>query len=133
MTGYRSSDLRHKCTTDGCLIDQLPSWDWMRGCFPRGCMPSDADGWIEIDGRILFIEQKRAGAALTPGQREAFKRLSNEPNCTVLFLRSTDSPEHYEVLIYGAGEPVGWQRWQIPVIQAWLTAWAAGGLGKDAA
>jgi hypothetical protein len=57
LTGYRSSALRHECLRDGCFQDRLPSWDWMAGCFPRGIMPTDLDGVVEINGHVLFIDR----------------------------------------------------------------------------
>jgi hypothetical protein len=124
MTGYKSSDLRYECVRDGCFIDTLPNWDWMKGCFPRGIMPTDVDGMVEINGHTLFIEQKRSGASLDGGQRLAFRRLTEDPRITVLFLRATESAEHYECLIYDVDEPAGWQRWSVDFIRAWLQNWS---------
>lgn len=125
MTGYRSTALRHKCDRDGCAIEALPSWDWMNGCFPRGIRPSDLDGWVEINGHLLLIEQKRKGAFLEDAQRRGLLRLSRQPGVTVVFLRETDDPERFQVLIYDGHEPCsGWQTWALDAIRTWLTQWA---------
>lgn len=108
MTGYRHSAFRHKCERDGCYIDQLPSWDDIADCFPRGIRPTDIDGMVEINGKFLFMEEKRQGAAPESGQRLALKRLSMNPNTTVaLFRPALRSP--FELLVFRNGVGSGWE------------------------
>lgn len=123
MTGYRSSDLRHNCEQNGCFQANLPSWDWMRGCFPRGIMPTDVDGMVEIRGSVLFIEQKRPGASLSNGQRIALKTLAAKDRTTVLCLRSTLDGA-YECIVFDGTPPTGWRHCTREQVQAWLSHWA---------
>jgi len=74
-------------------------WDWeiLRGCFPRGIMPMDIDGSIEICGRFLQFETKNPGQEVPKGQLLA---LTRQPASiyTVIF-------------IWGKSQPVEWQIW----------------------
>lgn len=126
MSPYRSNDFRHNCVTDGCLQDRLPSWEWMRGCFPRPkIMPTDIDGMVEVNGHFLFIEQKGRNAHLPEPQRKAYRRLAQEQNKTVLWLRETEDDDHFEVLIFSCDGPsLGFDRWSIAAIQNWLKQWS---------
>lgn len=125
MSGYRSNDMRHDCRRHGCLQELAPNLEWMRGCFPRGIMPSDIDGFVELNGHVLFIEQKRAGGCLSGGQARAIRRLAQLPDAAVLLIRETDDPDVYEC-IYRDGEtsPSGWQRYTVQQLQTWLSTWA---------
>jgi hypothetical protein len=134
MSGYRSSDMRHECARDGCLQDRLPNWDWMKGCFPRDdIMPSDLDGVVEINGHVLFIEQKRAGGSVTGGQARLLRVLERYPNAVVWLIRETDDPTAFEC-IYRDGEtpPSGWNRYTIEQMRTWLSAWATAAEGLSA-
>lgn len=94
MTGFRTGAFRWLCSRDGCYNDNLPSWDWMMGAFPRSIRPTDIDGMVEVNGRFLFIEQKRAGAQIPHGQSLALKRLTAaSPLVTVLILWETDDDD----------------------------------------
>jgi len=35
-------------------------WDWLQGCFPhnRNVKPSDRDGFVHVEGQLLFLEGK---------------------------------------------------------------------------
>lgn len=130
MAGYRSSRFRHDCTRWGCLIDKMPSWDFMEGCFPRDIMPSDVDGLVEVDGRFLLIEQKGYGVSLTAAQSRAHKRLvaAAPPGIiTVLYLRETRDENYFDCLVFPVTEGTqGFERRSIPEVQQWLRAWSAG-------
>lgn len=118
VTGYRSKFFRHACPTNGCYYDQLPCWDGLIAAFPRKIRPTDVDGMVEIGGNFLFLEEKRAGCTPDEGQRKALLRLSRLPGVTVMFFRP-GAMSDYEVLIFGLGEPKGWQ----PQTRLWLTDW----------
>ena len=124
MTGFKSDALRHECATVGCYIERLPSWEWMRGCFPRDIFPTDIDGMVEIAGRVLFVEQKGVGVPLLQGQRIALKRLASKDGVTVLYLREIADTTDLEALVIGDGEPQGFQRKTLDELRAWLAAWA---------
>lgn len=87
MTGYRSRHFRHECTRSGCYIAQLPSWDDLIECFPRGIRPTDVDGLVEINGHVLVMEEKAAGKSPDNGQRLALRSLSRLPLVTLLYIR----------------------------------------------
>lgn len=104
MTGFRHSSFRHKCKNDGCYIDQLPSWQYVDECFPRGIIPTDIDGMVEVNGSFLFIEEKGAGAGLKDGQGPALKALSRLDGVTVALIRPGDKSEmQLNVLSDGVG------------------------------
>lgn len=124
VTGYRSAAMRHDCGVDGCYQERLPSWDWMQGCFPRGIRPTDVDGMVEINGRVLFIEQKGCGAPLPNGQRLAMKALSEKDGVTVLFMRATADVAVLDCLVFDGTPPQGWQPFTLDGLRHWLGAWA---------
>ena len=128
MSGYISSDFRHNCERDGCLQDRAPSFEWMRDCFPRGIMPSDLDGVVEINGHVLFIEAKGCGGSLIAGSGQArlLRVLSRFPNATVWLIRETEDAGIFECLYRnGETEPSGWERYTVTEMQTWLREWAA--------
>lgn len=104
MTGFRHSSFRYKCTNSGCYIQNLPSWDYLDGSFPRGIIPTDIDGMVEVNGHFLFIEQKGPGAAPNTGQSAAFRALSMLPNVKVAIIRPGANTElELNVLSDGVG------------------------------
>lgn len=122
VTGYRSSFFRHKCATAGCYIDQLPCWDELIQAFPRKIRPTDVDGFVEINGRFLFLEEKQAGKGPDEGQRTALKRLATLPGVTVVFFRPLS--DGLETLIFDGDEPRGWMPCSHNQFYAWLRRWA---------
>lgn len=122
MSGYRSKFFRHDCESQGCYCDQLPCWDDLIEAFPRRIRPTDVDGMVEINGHVLFLEEKRAGKGLEEGQRRALAALSSRPDITTVFFRPLGGD--LEVLIYGEGPPKGWQRRSRDWFVWWLSAWA---------
>ena len=128
MTGYRSEHFRHKCGKDGCYIDQLPDWsDLIAECFPRRIRPTDIDGMVEINGHLLFLEEKGLGVGPDNGQRIALRRLAQRDGITVVLFRPAppERPWDLEVLIYGEGEPQGWQPRTREQFKDWLRDWCA--------
>jgi hypothetical protein len=84
MTGFRHKSFRYDCgQSQNCYIQSLPSWDFLDGVFPRGIIPTDIDGMVEVNGHLLFLEEKRAGAGPKTGQLSAFRALSRLPGVKV--------------------------------------------------
>lgn len=133
VTGYRSSFFRHQCATLGCYIDSLPCWDDMIELFPRKIRPTDVDGFVEINGQFLFLEEKVRGKGPEEGQRKALKLLATLPGVTVAFFRPGKVAD-YEVLIFDGSEPQGWRECSRNQWYAWLRKWAqtADGIGGAA-
>lgn len=71
--------LRHKCTEGNCFKERyLPDWGILKDCFPRGIMPSDVDGIVEVNGYVLMLEWKTPGGALSTGQRIMFESMTRD-------------------------------------------------------
>lgn len=122
MTGYRSSFFRHQCAALGCYVDSLPCWDEMIQLFPRKIRPTDVDGFVEINGQFLFLEEKVRGASPHEGQRRALKLLATLPGVTVVFFRPGATTD-YEVLVFDGGEVEGWRKCSKNQWHAWLRRW----------
>lgn len=125
MTGYRSERFNHNCETDGCYHAQLPAWDDLIESFPPGVYPTDIDGMVELDGHVLFMEQKRAGGSLHGGQRMAFRYLGRLGGVTVVIFRTRAHDNDLDVLIFDDGTPQGFQRRTREWLCAWLAQWSA--------
>jgi hypothetical protein len=124
MTGYRSKDLRHNCVLHGCMQDREPDWEWMRGAFPRGIMPTDADGVVEVMGEVLILEEKGVGGSFDDGQLQAFKALGRFRGMTVLTMRLVDDPAVREVLIHDGKKAQGWHLRSLDQLRDYFAAWA---------
>lgn len=123
MTGYRSSHFRHSCQMKGCYIEQLPCWDSLIECFPRNIRPTDVDGFVEINGHFLFLEEKGPGVAIDNGQRIALQKLSRYPGITVAFFRPGRVSD-LEVLIFDGTPAAGWQPRTRAQWHDWVHGWA---------
>lgn len=123
VTGYRSQFFRHECGKHGCYVEQLPSWDDLIECFPRGIRPTDVDGMVEINGNVLILEEKGEGVGPDEGQRRALKVLSDMPQVTVLYMRPRG--DRMQVLVLGEGDAQGWQDVTRDDLKRWLRWWAA--------
>lgn len=66
-------------------------WSWLRGAFPRGILPTDLDGFVEIRNQFLILESKSAGALMSGGQAMAFERLRATGVFTICLLSWGDS------------------------------------------
>jgi hypothetical protein len=88
-------------------------------------MPTDVDGVVEINGHVLFIEQKRAGASVHGGQARLLRVLERFPDAAVWLIRQTAQPEIFEC-IYRDGDtrPSGWHRYTVEQMRTWLTTWS---------
>jgi hypothetical protein len=125
VTGYRSSRFRWDCKAKGCYYQQLPDWDDLLPCFPRGIAPTDVDGLVEIGSNLLFMEQKGPGVPIPDAQRLALQRASRREGVTTLFFRPPlRVASDLECLIFGNGPPDGWQPCSRDQLKDWLRAWA---------
>lgn len=85
-------------------------YDYLKGAFPRGILPTDIDGEVEINGRFLRFEFKhesrvRSGA-IPRGQLILFERLVSTGFHTVLLIGFDDSGDPVCVQIYAKGKTV---------------------------
>lgn len=126
MTGYRSKHFRWNCHEKRqCYNDTLPSWDYLMEAFPRGIIPTDVDGMVEINGSFLFIEQKRAGAFIPEGQRMALLRLAAlSDNVTVLIIREIADSADMEVARLKRSGAKWWERMTRDELMVWMKSWA---------
>lgn len=123
MTGFRHKTFRHDCHERGCYIDGLPSWDFLDGAFPRGIIPTDIDGMVEVNGHVLFLEEKRAGAGPKSGQLSAFRTLSRLPNVKVVLSRPGGVSE-MQILVLDGGHGSGWRDVTRADYYAFCEAWS---------
>lgn len=77
-------------------------YDWLKGVFPRGCLPTDIDGELELNGYFLRLEFKDEKALrhgyVAKGQRLALSRLVETKRFTVVLIGVGDF-----------GEPTCWE------------------------
>jgi len=70
---------------------------WMKGAFPRGILPTDIDGEVEIGGRFLRIESKHEDSIrsenIPMGQHCALYRLTETGFFHVLLIGIEESSE----------------------------------------
>lgn len=101
LSDYEIASLLHECKRAGIknpaafLQSKRPIFfDFLRGAFPRGIMPTDIDGEVEIGGHFLRLEFKAEdivrGTRGPRGQRKAFMRLIATRRFTV-FIIGTDA------------------------------------------
>lgn len=85
-------------------------YDWLKGAFPRGILPTDIDGEVEINGRFLRFEFKHESrlrnGCVPKGQAMYFKRLTEVSPTTVFFIGFDQEGDPTCVQIYGAGGKV---------------------------
>ena len=125
MTGYKSSRFRYDCVARNCYYEQLPDWDDLIECFPRGIAPTDVDGLVEIGSNLLFMEQKGPGVPIPDPQRLALRRASRRPGITTIFFRPPlRTASDLECLIFGQGPVDGWQPRSREWLKDWLRVWA---------
>lgn len=123
MTGFSSDKFRYNCATSGCYNDSLPDWSDVNACFPGAIRPTDIDGMVEINGRVLFIEQKARGKSIERGQVLAFQRLSLKQSVTVVAVREGDVTE-LQMLVYRNGHGDSFKDVTRPDFLAFLRLWA---------
>lgn len=77
------------------LISKRPQvYDWLKGVFPRGILPTDIDGEVEINGHFLRLEFKHESALrngfVPKGQIRAFQRLQETGKFTIVIIGHND-------------------------------------------
>tara|TARA_R100000808_G_C2063057_1_gene93656 strand:+ start:149 stop:610 length:462 start_codon:yes stop_codon:yes gene_type:complete len=87
---------------DKYLASKVPTvYSYLRGAFPRGILPTDIDGEVELDGRYLRLEFKEEGlvrlSKYPEGQKKAFLRLVKQKQFT-LFLIGHDHGGRVKVM-----------------------------------
>ena len=72
-------------------------WGWLKGCFPRGILPMDVDGEVEINGFFLRLEKKHANCIrnkiMPNGQRRCIEGLLNTGKFTILLIGENDNEQ----------------------------------------
>lgn len=88
----------------------LPDWSKLTGCDEKGARPSDLDGVTDIEGNLLFKDQKEVGAEENGGQVLLWNnllKLNDDPSrCKVhvLFTKTLEIGRQTCPLCEGAGE-----------------------------
>jgi hypothetical protein len=133
VTGFRHPSFRHKCSRDGCYIEQLSDWSDIVARLPDNIVPTDIDGFIcrhqghigrRMFGSFLFLEEKRPNATSRNGQRYALKALSFLPGVTVLIFRPGDA-KGWQMMIYHNGKTDGFEDVTREELLDWISAWVA--------
>lgn len=80
------------------LLSKMPQvYNWLRGAFPRGILPTDIDGEVEINGHFLRFEFKHENAlrngVIPKGQHAALSALVKAGFFTVLLIGVNDMGE----------------------------------------
>ena len=78
------------------ILSKMPQvYNWMKGCFPRGILPTDIDGEVEINGHFLRFEFKHENqlrnGAIPKGQYMALSRLVKAGLFTVMLIGVDDA------------------------------------------
>lgn len=80
-------------------------WDWsiLRGCFGETRIePTDVDGFVERNGRFLYLEAKQSGVAIPFGQRLTLEALQKTGLFTVMVIWGrTNQPQRIQVFSPG--------------------------------
>lgn len=77
------------------IMSKMPQvYGWLKGAFPRGILPTDIDGEVEILGHFLRMEFKHESALrsgrIPKGQHAALKSLIGTGRFTVLLVGTND-------------------------------------------
>ncbi len=113
------------------LIAKMPQvYSWLKGCFPRGILPTDVDGEVEINAHFLRLEFKLAGilrdGCIPKGQESAFRALIKLRHFTVLLIGLDETGEPVCVHIwYPNGKRVTKDPCDRAVVQGLCRAWSA--------
>jgi len=76
-------------------------WEFLRGCFDYGIMPTDIDGCIERNGHYLFFEEKHPGIDLGRGQQRLLHDLNVNRDATIFIIwGDTEIPYVEEMSIW---------------------------------
>lgn len=87
------------------LLSKRPQvYDWLKGAFPRGILPTDIDGEVEINGYFLRFEFKSREALengyIPKGQKQALTRLCETKRFTVFVIGIDENAEPSCIEIY---------------------------------
>ena len=79
----------------GFLISKMPQiYGWLKGAFPRGILPTDIDGEVEINSFFLRLEFKHESSIrngrIPVGQRIALEALLKTGRFTVVLIGTDD-------------------------------------------
>lgn len=79
-------------------------WDWsiLDGCFgDTKIKPTDVDGFVERNGKFLWLETKSPGVEIPTGQQITFDALMKTGIFTVFVIwGDTNSPKEIQVMTY---------------------------------
>jgi hypothetical protein len=93
----------------------------------------DIDGYVEIGGHFLFLEQKGKGAPLyQPGQGDALRMLARLPNVTVVTFREAAEAGHRDVVVNEDGGRHAFATVTDEQFYAWVRRWAIEADGRAA-
>jgi hypothetical protein len=87
------------------LISKRPHcFDWLKGAFPRGILPTDIDGEVEINGHFLRFEFKAESRVrngeIPKGQARLFQKLVETGFHTVFLIGVDNSGRPTCIQIY---------------------------------
>ena len=82
-------------------FDGVFEWDYLDGVFPRGIMPMDWDGVVEINKKFLVFETKDVGIEVPKGQLWALQRATMVGPFIVIIIWGKKDPEVYQLIIGG--------------------------------
>lgn len=93
------------------ILAKMPQvYSWLKGAFPRGILPTDIDGEVEINGHFLRFEFKHENAirsgAIPKGQMMALSALITTGRFTVLLVGVSELgiPSCYEVWFHNGAK-----------------------------
>lgn len=84
---------------ESLVSSRCKDWDFLSGVLD-GCLPSDIEGYLEKNGRVLILESKLwvpEKGFFEPyggGQLISFERFARSPNISVIALWSTGEDPH---------------------------------------
>lgn len=82
-------------------FDGVFEWGYLAGAFPRGIMPMDWDGVVEINNNFLVFETKDVGKEVPGGQLMALKRATKVGPFIVVILWGKKEPVEYQLIYKG--------------------------------
>src|SRR3990167_4021830 len=82
-------------------FDGVFEWDYLDGIFPRGIMPMDWDGVVEINKKFLVFETKDVGIEVPKGQLWALQRATMVGPFFVIIIWGKKIPESYQLIVKG--------------------------------
>lgn len=116
--------LRWNCQRDGCYRDDcVPDWGFLTGCFLRGCVPSDIDGFVELNGFFLYLEKKGSGIPIPRAQSIAARRRVLDGKSAFLFLWG-DRDDIEEMQAIQRGEDTGKVPVTVELVREFCRMWS---------